>query len=96
MRHYCRLVVEHELDDQDVIEYFDIVQSIVPTKLVTAYTESDSKVSITVTAYTGEDDKYIYEILLGDSISLDEGEAISDTVAEEFDFNFDLETSLEI
>lgn len=94
-KHFCRLVTKDELDDSDVILYFDIVQSYAPTKIVTAYTD-DERVSIDVIAYESQDGYNIYEIILNDQINLEEGEYISDTLAEEFEFEFEFETSMEI
>ena len=96
VKHFCRLVTNVELNDNEVINFFDVVQSVVPVKLVTAHTDDDNKVSIQVTEYTGTNDTYIYEIVLEEQINLEEGEIISDTLAEEFDSDFDFETSMEI
>lgn len=93
-KHFCRLVTEVELTDEEVIDYFDIVQSIAHTKMVMGYHE-DEKVSIDVSVFTSADG-FIYEILLEDQITVDEGETIADIIAEEFDFDFELETSLHV
>ena len=94
-KNFCRLITEQELDDSEVMEYFDIVQSIIPTKMVIAYT-SNGKVGVDVTAYESKDGKRIYEIVLADQVDLDEGEQISDLLNEEFELDFDFETSMEI
>jgi len=94
-KNFCRLISVEELDDSEVAEFFDIVQSVIPTKMVVAYTDDD-KVKANVTAYSSSDNKVIYEIVLDDQVNLDEGERISDMLAEEFDFDFDFETSMEI
>jgi len=94
-KNFCRLISVEELDDSEVAEFFDIVQSVIPTKMVVAYTDDD-KVKVNVTAYSSSDNKVIYEIVLDDQVNLDEGERISDMLAEEFDFDFDFETSMEI
>ena len=37
VKHFCRLITQVELDNDQVMEYFDIVQSVSPTKIVKAY-----------------------------------------------------------
>ena len=97
IKHFCRLVTEQELEQNDVAEYFDIVQSVVPAKLVVAYTDDGEKVSAEVTVYNGDNETHIYEIVLQEQIDLTDGEQRSDMLAESFDdVNFDFETSLEI
>lgn len=96
VKHFCRLVTKMDLPDEDVIEYYDIVQSVVPVKMVTAHTEEDDVVSVVVTEYEGEDGLHIYEIVLQEQIDLEEGELISDTLKEELEFDFDFEISMEI
>ena len=93
-RNFCRLVTEIELDDEQIIHYYDIVQSIVTPKLVVGYTDDD-KVSVDVTAYS-TDDGFLYEIILEEQINLDEGEQIADIMLAEFDFDFEFETSLQV
>lgn len=95
-KHFCRLITEQELDDEDVIEYFDIVQSVASTKLVTGYTDNKEQVTIEVTAYSTEKNKTLYEIVLSEQLNLDEGEEISDLLDQEFEFDFEFETSMEI
>lgn len=99
IKHFCRLLTDHELSDEDVIEFYDVVQSIVPTKLVTAYSsENNSVVSVEVIAYTDPDsvNQNVYEILLQGDISPDEGDAISNELLNTFEFDFDFEASIEI
>jgi hypothetical protein len=99
VKHFCRLLTNHELSDEDVIEFYDIVQSIVPTKLVTAYTNNNQEVvSVEVIAYTdpNSDTQNVYEILLTNDISPEEGDQISEIFYDEFDFDFDFEASVEI
>lgn len=95
-KNFCRLVTLVDMTDEEVLEYFDVVQATVPAKLTVAYTDQDEKVTVNVIAYHGENDKYIYEIILDEQLDLDEGEQISDELAEIYDFDFDFETSLEI
>lgn len=94
------MVVREELPDEDVIEYFDIVQSVVATKLLTAYDEEKEQVGIEVISYTDEDKDgplYIYEIVLDEEISPQEGDEISKELFDEFpDQVFSFEASIEI
>ena len=96
IKHFCRLVTNDELENSQVAEYFDVVQSVVPAKLVVAYTDDGDKVSAEVTVYEGENDTHIYEIVLQEQVDMTEGERISELLAEAFDVDFDFETSLEI
>jgi hypothetical protein len=99
IKHFCRLLTNHELTDEDVIEFYDIVQSIVPTKLVTAYTDNNQEVvSVEVIAYTdsSSDTQNVYEIMLTNNMSPEEGDQISQILYNEFDFDFDFEASIEI
>jgi hypothetical protein len=99
IKHFCRLLTDHELSDEDVIEFYDIVQSVVSTKLVTAYTgDNQEVVSVEVIAYTDPDtaSQNVYEILLAGDISPDEGDAISNELLQAFDFDFDFEASIEV
>ena len=100
IKHFVRMLTREELSDEDVIVYFDIVQSVVPTKLLTAYDDEKSKEGIEVMAYTSEDDEgdmFIYEIILEDEIDSVEGDEISDQLFEEFpDIKFTFEASVEV
>ena len=99
VKYFCRLLTEVELDDDDVITFYDIVQSVVPTKLVTAFAdESGEQVSVEVIAYTGSDSdkQYVYEIVLEENISSSDGDTIAEELNKEFDFDFDFEASVEI
>ena len=100
IKHFVRILCRDELDDQDVITYHDIVQSVVPTKVLTAYDEEKAKVGIEVMAYTSEDDDgdmFIYEIILEDEIDAEEGDKISKQLFEEFpDVKFTFEASIEV
>ena len=70
-KHFARMLTREELSDDEVIVYHDIVQSVVPTKVLTAYDEEKAKVGIEVVAYTSEDDDgpmWIYEVVLLEQI----------------------------
>lgn len=94
------MLTRDELTDEEVIIYFDIVQSVVPTKLVTAYDEDKEQVGIEVIGYESEDDDgeiFIYEIILEEEIDADEGDEISKMLFDEFDdVTFTFEASIEI
>jgi|TARA_R100000081_G_C4770887_1_gene145496 hypothetical protein len=94
------MLTREELSDEDVIVYHDIVQSIVPTKVLTAYDEEKAKIGIEVIAYTSEDDDgdmWIYEIILSEEIDSDEGDEISEMLFKEFDdVQFTFEASIEV
>ena len=100
IKHFARMLTREELSDEDVIVYFDVVQSVVPTKLLTAYDEEKAKVGIEVMAYTSEDndgEMFIYEIILQDEIDAEEGDAISTEFYNEFpDVQFTFEASVEV
>ena len=95
VKDFCRLVVDSELSDDNVIEFFDIVQSVTPAKLVQGMNTEGDKVSVDVLVYE-IDDHHVYEIVLDDQLSMDESEDIAYYLEEEFDFDFEFETSLEI
>jgi hypothetical protein len=99
-KHFARIVTREELDDQDVIEYFDIVQSVVATKLLIAFDDGKEKVGIEVISYTDEDeegDLWIYEIVLDEEITPEEGDEIAEELFDYFDdMQFSFEASIEI
>ena len=99
-KHFVRIVTREELEDNDVIEYFDIVQEVVATKLLIAYDDGKEKVGIDVISYTDEDDQgalYIYEIVLDEEITPEEGDEIAEELFDLFDeMQFSFEASIEI
>lgn len=99
VKHFCRLLTHVELDDEDVITFYDIVQSVVPTKVVTAYSdESGEQISVEVVAYTDPDSatQNVYEIVLEEDLDPADGDQISAELDKEFEFDFDFEASVEI
>lgn len=99
VKHFCRLLTHVNLDDEDVITFYDIVQSVVPTKIVTAYTdESGEQISVEVIAYTDPDSatQNVYEIVLEEDLDPTDGDQISEELNKEFDFDFEFEASVEI
>jgi len=95
VKHFCRLITDQELDHDSVIKFFDIVQSEVPVENIYGHDEDD-KYNVDVVEYSDSKGGYVYEIVLKDQLSLEEGERISDLLAEELPFDFEFETSLEI
>jgi len=99
-KHFVRMLTREELSDEDVMVYHDIVQSVVPTKLLTAYDEEKQQVGIEVIGYTSEDDEgdmWIYEIVLVEEIDAEEGDEISEVLFNEFDdIQFTFEASVEV
>ena len=94
------MLTREELSDEDVIVYYDIVQSVVPTKLITAYDEVKKKVGVDVIAYTDDDNQgsmWIYEIVLANEIDPEEGDNISEILFDEFEeVQFTFEASVEV
>ena len=99
-KHFVRMLTREELFDEDVILYHDIVQSVVPTKVLTAYDEEKEQVGIEVIAYSSEDSEglmWIYEIVLLEEIHPDEGDEIAEMLFTEFDdVQFTFEASIEV
>lgn len=98
VKHFCRLITTEELSDRRVIDFFDVVQSIVSTKIMMGYVSSEeSSVTVDVIAYVNEQGNNVYEILLDDAIEESEGDEISSALMEEFfDIDFDFEVSIEV
>ncbi len=95
VKNFCRLVTGHELTDEEVIDFFDIVQSVVPTKILTGFSGTGDVVSVDVMAYTDQA-QYIYEVILKEDIDPEDGDTIAEELANEFDFDFDFEASVEV
>ena len=99
-KHFARIVCRQELDIDDVEVFFDVVQSVVETKLITAYDEDKEEVGIEVISYSDEDNDgalFVYEIVLAEQIDPDEGDEISQQLFDEFDgITFTFEASIEI
>jgi len=58
--------------------------------------DDGDSISAQVIVYEGENDYFVYEIILQGQVNLDEGETISDTLMQEVEYDFEFETSLEI
>lgn len=100
IKHFARMVCRTELTNSDVELFLDIVQSVVSTKLITAYDEDKQEVNIEVISYTDEDDDgdlFVYEIVLAEEIDAEEGDDISQQLFDEFDdIEFTFEASIEL
>mgnify|MGYP006300540989 CR=1 FL=1 len=94
-KHYCRLFTEFDIPDDDVVEFYEIVTSTVPAKVVTAYLAETDKVSVQVTQYDTDTGGFMYEIVLAESVEETEGDQIMAELSQSFDFQFDFETSTE-
>jgi len=99
-KHFARIVCRQELTTDGVELFFDVVQSVVNTKLITAYDETKEEVGIEVISYNDEDEDgllYIYEVILAEQIDEEEGDEISDALFEELeDVTFTFEASIEL
>lgn len=100
-KHFVRFNTREELDDYDVIEFFDIVQSVIPTKIVTGVSSDGDKVSVDVLIYSDEDEDgpiFIHEVILDSDISEEDGDRISRELIEEFPDQdpFTFEASIEV
>jgi len=99
-KHFARIVCRQELENDDVELFFDIVQSVVETKLITAYDEDKEEVGVEVISYVSEDDNgllFIYEVILAEEIDPEEGNDISYALFQEFDeTTFTFEASIEL
>ena len=96
IKHFCRLVTESELADEDVAEFYDVVTSIMPAKVVQAYTEDGESVVVEVTQYVNADSEFVYEIVLGDQVDESEGDDVTNELTDVFDFDFEFEASVEL
>jgi hypothetical protein len=98
VKNFCRLITQEDLTDEQVIDFFDVVQSVVSTKILQAHSADDSSsVAVDVISYTNSNNENIYEIVLDENIDEDEGNEISQLLLAEFaDVDFDFEASVEI
>ena len=89
------MLTREELSDEDVMVYYDIVQSVVPTKVFASFDSNGNKVKAEVVHYES-DDVEVYEVLTEEDISAEEGTKIADILAEELDVvDWDFEASTE-
>ena len=99
-KNFARIVCRQELNNDEIELFFDIVNEVVPTKVVTAWDERKEEVGVEVIMYDDVDedgDLYIYEIILAEEIDPDEGDQISEIIFNEFDdITFSFEASIEV
>ena len=57
VKHFVRFNTREQLEDSMVIEYFDVVQSVIPTKLITGISSEGDKVSVDVLIYNDMDNE---------------------------------------
>lgn len=94
-KHFVRIVTDNEISRDDIVDFFDVVQSVVPTKVFSSYDGSGNKVKAEVVHYES-DDVQVYEVLTEEDISADEGSQIADILAVELKVvNWDFEASTE-
>ena len=94
-KHFVRLVCEKEISRDDIVDFFDIVQSVVPTKVYASFDSNGNKVKAEVVHYES-DDVEVYEVLTEEDISAEEGTKIAEILAEELDVvDWDFEASTE-
>ncbi len=96
IKQFCRLVVDTELDREEVSEFYDVITSIVPAKVVVATTDDDQTVSVEVTVFENNQGSYVYEIVLQDHVEETEGDQITQDLEDVFEFDFEFEISMEI
>ena len=62
-KHFVRIVTEKDISRDDIVDFFDIVQSVVPTKVFSSYDGSGNKVKAEVVHYESEEGTQIADIL---------------------------------
>ena len=99
-KNFARMVCREQLNDDEVELFFDIVSSVVATKIVTGYDENTDEVEIEVLSFEDSDqngDLFVYEIILDEEIDPSEGDEISEQLFTEFDdITFTFEASIEV
>jgi len=98
IKHFVRFNTREQLKDSMVIEYYDVVQSVIPTKLITGLSSDGDKVSVDVLIYNDSDSEgelFIHEIILEEDIDPDEGDKISEELTDLFpETQFTFEASI--
>ena len=94
-KHFVRIVTDNEISRDDIVDFFDVVQSVVPTKVFSSFDGNGNKVKAEVVHYES-DDVQVYEVLTEEDTSAEEGTQIADILAEELKVkNWDFEASTE-
>tara|TARA_B100001057_G_scaffold325064_1_gene325262 strand:- start:2091 stop:2399 length:309 start_codon:yes stop_codon:yes gene_type:complete len=98
IKHFVRFNTREQLKDSMVIEYYDVVQSVIPTKLITGLSSDGDKVSVDVLIYNDSDSEgelFIHEIILEEDIDPEEGDKISEELTDLFpETQFTFEASI--
>jgi len=93
-KHFVRIVTEDEISRDDVVDFFDVVQSVVPTKVFSSFDGGGNRIKAEVVHYES-DDVQVYEVLTEEDITQDEGTEIAKILAEELkvvDWDFEAST----
>ena len=93
-KHFVRIVTEDEISRDDVVDFFDVVQSVVPTKVFSSFDGSGNRIKAEVVHYES-DDVQVYEVLTEEDITQEEGTEIAKILAEELkvvDWDFEAST----
>ena len=93
-KHFVRIVTENEISRDDIVDFFDVVQSVVPTKVFSSFDGSGNRVKAEVVHYES-DDVQVYEGLTEEDITKEEGTEIAKILAEELkvvDWDFEAST----
>ena len=93
-KHFVRIVTEDEISRDDVVDFFDVVQSVVPTKVFSSFDGSGNRIKAEVVHYES-DDVQVYEVLTEEDITQEEGTEIANILAEELkvvDWDFEAST----
>ena len=93
-KHFVRIVTDNEISRDDIVDFFDVVQSVVPTKVFSSFDGSGNKVKAEVVHYES-DDVQVYEVLTEEDISVEEGSTIADILSAELkveDWDFEAST----
>lgn len=94
-KHFVRLVCENEISREDIMDFFDVVQSVVPTKVFSSYDGSGNQVKAEVVQYDSEGVE-VYEVLVQEDITAEEGDEIANILLAELNVeNWDFEASTE-
>ena len=67
-KHFVRIVTENEISRDDIVDFFDVVQSVVPTKVFSSFDGNGNKVKAEVVHYES-DDVQVYEVLTEEDIT---------------------------
>ena len=55
-KHFVRIVTDDEISRDDIVDFFDVVQSVVPTKVFSSFDGTGNKVKAEVVHYESDDE----------------------------------------